>query len=72
MQVCRVLQGGAERGSGCGMASRQAKDVSGIAADCELGAYDHQLSLACPAGVPGCEGRGQFGFLGGGRKGERQ
>jgi len=56
MQVRRVLQGGAERGSGCGMASRQAKDVSGIAADCELGAYDHQLPLACPAGVLGCEG----------------
>ena len=72
MQVRWVLQGSAECRSGCGLASRHAQDVPVIPADCELGAYDHQLSLACPAGVPGCEGRGQFGFLGGGRKGERQ
>lgn len=68
MQVRWVLQGGAECGSGCGMANRQARDVPDVPADCELGTHDHQLPLACPAGVPGCEGRGQFGFLSGGRQ----
>lgn len=50
------------------MANRHTQDAPAIPAGCELGAYDHQLPLACPAGVPGCEGRGHFGFIRGGRQ----
>jgi len=72
MQVRWVLQGCAECGSGGGMASGQATHVPDIPADCELGAHDRQLPIACAAGVPGREGRGLFGFFsGGGRQGER-
>lgn len=72
MQVRRVLQGGAECGSGGGMAGGQAPHAPHVPADRQLGAHDHQLPLACAAGVPGREGRELLGFVGGGRPGEGQ